>query len=143
MATRSTLRRRPKRPPLAGLLVALGDLALLGVLVGYGMYSHAVDPLEYPGHLVETSIPFVLAWAAVAPLGGLYRRRTLLSGRSALLRTTAVWTVASLLAGAIRASPYFDGGAPAIFLLVNLAFGLAFLLPWRLAAAVALGRTAG
>lgn len=113
--------------------IAAGDFAILAAFVAYGLLSHAINPLEFPLHAIETAVPFVLAWILVAPIGGLYRRRTIESIRATLFRTTLVWTVASLLGGAIRATSLFHGQAPPIFLLANLVFGLAFLLPWRLA----------
>ena len=113
--------------------IAGGDLTVLAAFVGYGLLSHAINPIDFPLHAVQTAIPFVLAWAIIAPIGGVYRRRTLESPRRTLVLTALVWTVASLLGGAIRATSLFPGEAPPIFLLANLVFGLAFLLPWRLA----------
>lgn len=117
-------------------VVGLGDAVVLAAFVGYGLMSHAISPVQFPLHAVLTALPFAIAWVVVAPVGGLYRRNALGSIRGALLRTALVWAVASFLAGAIRATPVFDGQAPPIFLLANVVFGLAFLLPWRLAVAL-------
>lgn len=128
-----TVRHRFRRIDRATVALSVGDMAVLSVFVAYGLLSHAINPLEFPVHSVVTAIPFVIAWWLVAPVGGLYRTSTVRSARATLFRVTAVWTVASLFGGAIRATPFFHGEAPPIFLLANLVFGLGFLLPWRLA----------
>lgn len=122
-------------PPNRRLLAAIvcGDAVVLAAFVAAGLLSHSINPVIFPRHAVMTAVPFVIAWAAIAPLCGLYRRRALDSFRSTLGRTVLAWTVASLLGGAIRATQFFPGDAPPVFLLANLVFGLAFLLPWRVA----------
>lgn len=121
-------------------LVAVGDIVAIAAFLLYGLLIHAVNPLVFPQHTVLAAAPFIFAWVITAPLGGLYRPETVTSVRSALTKTTAVWVVASLAGGAIRGTEYFPGEAPAVFLVVNIVFGLAFLLPWRLAVAYTLGR---
>ena len=123
-------------------VVGLGDAVVLTVFVAYGLLSHAINPVQFPRHAVLTALPFAIAWVIVAPVGGLYRRNALSSVRGALFRTAFVWIVVALLAGAIRATPVFPGQSPPIFLLANVVFGLAFLLPWRLAVALWWGRVA-
>lgn len=137
MSSRTTFVRPGRRPPNRyGLLVAAGDVAVLGAFVTVGLLSHGIHPLEFPGHAAVTATPFLLAWALVAPTGGLYRRRTLESLRSTALRTAVVWSAVTLLGAALRATSLFPGGAPPVFVVTNLAFGLAFFLPWRLGVAL-------
>lgn len=128
-----TVRERLRRIDRETVALSIGDMAVLSSFVAYGLLSHAINPLDFPVHSVLTAIPFVIAWWLVAPVGGLYRTSTVRSVRATLLRVITVWTVVSLLGGAIRATSFFDGEAPPIFLLANLVFGLGFLLPWRLA----------
>lgn len=130
----STSKRLPGRSHLP--LVVGGDLLALVGFVSYGLYSHGLDPWLVPEHVGWVALPFVLAWLVVAPAAGLYRPDTLTSVRTTIVLLVVGWTVASLLGGAIRATPLFPGGAPVTFLLVNLAAGLVFLLPWRIAVAV-------
>ena len=120
--------------------VALGDAAVLAAFLAYGLLSHAINPLTFPRHAAMTAVPFAIAWFVIAPVGGSYRRVALESARGALARTALVWIAVTLLAGAIRATPAFPGQSPPIFLLANVVFGLAFLLPWRLAVALWCGR---
>jgi hypothetical protein len=120
--------------------LALGDLAALVGFIAYGLNSHGVDPLQYPTHTAIAAFPFALAWGVVAPVGGLYRAPTLRSLRSTLFRLVIVWIAVTLLGGAIRQTSAFPGEAPPIFLLTTFVFGLAFVLPWRLASGIVRNR---
>lgn len=113
-------------------LVALGDIVMLALFVAAGLLAHAIHPLAFPVHAVMTAVPFIIGWALVAPVGGMYAKATLGSFKRTVGRVIVVWTVASLVGAGIRATPFFHGGAPVEFLLVNIVFGTAFLLPWRL-----------
>lgn len=126
-----TLPSRSVYPGERRLLVATGDALVLAAFLAYGLLSHAINPFQFPWHTLVTAIPFVIAWTVLAPLGGLYRQKTLDSIRVSLLRTVAVWVGVTLLAGGIRSTSLFPGESPPIFLLANFAFGLLFLLPWR------------
>lgn len=134
MSTRTT-RIEPTRIG-ARAVVAAGDVVAMSTFVAYGLLSHEINPIEFPVHATVTLFPFLLAWTIVAPIGGLYRNRTLGSVRSTLFRTTVVWTGVTLIGGWIRSTSLFAGEAPPIFLLTTFAFGLAFVLPWRVATAV-------
>ena len=116
--------------------VALGDAVVLGAFVTFGLYSHNILLWEHPGYAARTFLPFLLGWLVVAPLAGAYASRVLTGWRAALGWTALAWGGATLVGGAIRASPFFHGGAPPDFLLVNFAIGLAFLLPWRASVAI-------
>lgn len=113
--------------------LVVGDLTVVAGFVVYGLLFHGIHPLEFPSYTVSAAVPFLIAWLVVSPLTGAYARRTRQSVRQMLLVVGVTWLLASLVGGAIRATPYFHGGAPPSFLLVNVVFGLAFLLPWRLA----------
>lgn len=125
------------------VLLALGDGTALGVFVVVGLLTHHINPLLFPTHTVMTALPFLIAWALVAPVGGLYRRAVIGSIRPTVWRTAVVWTIASVLGAGIRATPVFHGGAPLEFIAVNLVFGLAFLLPWRVSVWVIVNRLSG
>ena len=118
---------------IAPATILLGDVLVLLAFVGTGLLSHSIEPWRFPSHTLTVVTPFLLAWLVVAPLLGLYRHETRFEYQRAALLTINCWIVASLLGGAIRATSYFPGGAPIDFLLVNVVFGLAFFLPWRLA----------
>lgn len=118
-------------------VVAIGDILAITAFLAYGLTRHGIDPLQFPRHTVLTALPFVSSWLLLAPIAGLYRSRTLRSGRSTLVRTTAVWISVSLLGSALRSTSFFPGGAPPEFLLVVVVFGAVFLFPWRFAVALA------
>lgn len=122
-----------------GLLV--GDLTVLALFIAIGLYEHNILVWEYPQYAVMTALPFVIAWLLVAPVLGAYATNTVVSIRQTVGVLVVVWTLASLLGGAIRATDVFHGGAQPIFLVVNLGLGLLMLLPWRVVATIALNRT--
>ncbi|PGF18111.1 hypothetical protein CP556_19735 [Natrinema sp. CBA1119] len=117
------------------LALAAADAVVVTAFLGFGLFSHGLEPWEYPFYTLRTAAPFVIAWGIVAPLLGAYRRRTLESVGRTVAVVGAAWLTVTLLGGGIRASPYVPGGAPPEFLLVNAALGLVFVLPWRLAVA--------
>ena len=131
---RSGARSKASVPALGRIALVVGDLAALAGFVAAGLLVHHINPLVFPEHAVMTALPFVIGWAIVAPLGGLYRLDVVRSPLGTGVRVVAVWAVASTLGAGIRATPLFHGGAPPEFIAVNLVFGTAFLLPWRLAA---------
>lgn len=120
------------RPSRITWLVAVGDVGAIVLFVSFGLLTHGVHPLQFPWHTAVTSLPFVLGWLCFAPIGGLYRRRTMVSLRSTILRTTGVWTGAILVGGFLRSRSFLPGGTPPEFLLVVFVFGLGAVLPWRL-----------
>jgi len=114
-------------------LVALGDLTCIGAFVVAGEVSHNVDPVASPVYVAETAVPFLVGWALVAVLGGLYAADARRSWRRAVGLTVPAWAAAALVAQAVRATPYVHGGAALPFYLVSVGVGLALLVPWRAA----------
>ncbi|WP_312907418.1 DUF3054 domain-containing protein [Natronosalvus caseinilyticus] len=120
-------------------VVALGDGIAILAFFGIGLFSHAVEPWVYPIHTLRTAVPFLVGWLFVSMLVGTLRFDTLSSPTRTLRYVTLGWIGASFVGAAIRATEYFPGGAPLEFVLVNVVFGLAFVLPWRLCVSL-LGR---
>ncbi|GAB3412234.1 hypothetical protein GCM10027435_04690 [Haloparvum alkalitolerans] len=141
-ATRTRL-AAPRLPRSTAVVAAVGDAAAISAFLGVGLLAHAINPIAFPRHAALTALPFLLAWAAVAPLGGVYARAVSTDLHATTLRVTVVWTATSLFGAGLRATPMLPGDAPATFVLVNVGIGLAFLLPWRLAFAVAIRRFEG
>jgi len=136
-----TLDVRPQLPASpSAALVLFGDLLGLLLFVSWGLYAHNLRAWEVPGHTAETLTPFLTAWVVLAPLFCLYHRRTLRSYRRTVALLVPGWVAIALVAAVIRASQFFDGGATATFVLVNFAFGLLILTPWRLAVVTLLRR---
>ena len=119
-------------PSLATLVVVVGDLAVLLLFVVAGLYEHSIPAWEFPVYTLETLAPFALAWLVLAPFAGLYHRETLSSYRWTVVFVVLGWIFISVVGAQIRATSYFHGQAPLDFMLVNVAFGVLFLLPWRL-----------
>jgi len=115
------------------LLVGFGDAIVISVLISIGLIQHGNQPLSNPAYTADTVIPFLVGWAIAAPIAGLYRTETLQSFRQTLWRAVLAWIPATLIAGAIRSTSLFPGSAPPMFLFVFVVFGLATVLPWRLA----------
>lgn len=134
---------RPQLPlyPSAAV-VLLGDVLALLLFIVWGLWEHNVRAWEVPEHTFLTLTPFLLAWLALAPLFCLYQRRTLRSYRRTLALLVPGWIAISVVGGLIRATRFFDGGAGLTFLLVNVAFGLLILVPWRLGVVTVLRRLA-
>jgi len=131
----STVRTVGGRVDLAPVtaLVALGDLGCIGTFVVAGEISHDVDPVANPLYVAETAIPFLIGWALVASLAGLYATDARRSARRAVALTVPGWASAALVAQALRATPMFHGGAAVTFYLVSVGVCLALLVPWRVA----------
>jgi len=116
------------------LSVADVDALVVVAFIGVGLFMHAIEPWAFPAYALRTATPFVIGWAIAAPLLGAYRGRVLESFGRTIAVVAGAWIAATLIGGAIRASPLFLGGAPPAFLLINAVLGLGFVLPWRLAA---------
>ena len=122
--------------PLSGPAAAtmVGDVLAVVVFTVAGLYSHSTLAWEVPVYTLETLAPFLIAWSVVAPLVGVYHRRTLASYRLTVPLVVLAWTVAALLGSQIRATAFFPGGAPLAFVLVSVGVGILCLLPVRLLA---------
>lgn len=123
--------------PQTAVLLGIGDLVALGAFSVMGALSHGPPPLEAPANVVETTIPFAVAWVTVAFAAGLYGPAATGSPRALLRRAIPAWLVAAPVALAIRATPLFEGGVQLSFTLVVFAVPGTLLLGWRLLATVA------
>jgi len=134
-----TVRSRPRlrarlpttRPALA---VLAGDLLVLFAFVAIGQYSHQYLFWEAPVRTVLVLTPFLIGWLLVAPVAGLFNTGTLRSYRRTLSFLIPAWVGAALLGSGLRGSALFPGGAPAVFVFVQVGVGLLFFVPWRLVA---------
>lgn len=117
----------------ATALVALGDVVLIVLLMAGGLLAHAVDPLADLRYTMRTALPFVIGWAIAAPTLGAYSRLGMKRVSHTVVVVVAAWTAAAVLGAALRASTFFPGDAPTIFVLVTVGTGLLVLLPWRVA----------
>ena len=121
--------------------IALGDATIISLQLLWGLSVHGVDPTARPVYAAETAGPFLLGWFVVAPMLGAYATGVHESLARTVLAVALSWTVAAVIGVGLRATPYLTGEAPAAFLAVTVAVGLATLLPWRLAIALLSRRT--
>lgn len=122
--------RLPTSRFMAAVLV--GDLVVLFAFVATGQYAHEYYFWEFPMHTVMVLLPFLIAWLVVAPLAGLFSRNRIHRYELTVVLVVIAWVAASLLGGLIRSTAYFPGGMPPSFLAATIAFGILFLVPWRL-----------
>lgn len=129
MSTSTSLRARvDPSASTAGLLV--GDVLALGAFVFIGQqFGHSMRPLANPFGYLEALFPFVLAWVAVAVLGGLYTADARTSLRRGLGWTLLAWLVALPVAHGVRV--LVSGSTALSFVVVSAVVGGAFLLGWR------------
>lgn len=135
MSTRTYLSSRIDTVPLAAGLAA-GDAIALGLFVMIGEIQHGNQPFSNPDVVFEALAPFLLAWLAVAFVGGLFTADSLLSPRRAISWALPAWVLADLIAHGLRASPLFRGNTAFTFLVVSLVAGGLLLIGWRFLAAV-------
>lgn len=132
---------RPQLPVYpSAAVVLLGDVLGLLLFIVWGLYTHQIPAWEMPAHTLMTLTPFLIAWLLLAPLFGLYHRRTLRSYTRTLALLVPGWMAISVVGGLIRSTQFFSGGTGLIFVLVNVAFGLLILTPWRLGVVAVLRR---
>ena len=130
----ASLRARTDRSPRT-LGVALGDLLLIGLFVVLGELQHGYDLVADAPRVVGTALPFLVGWALVSILAGVYAPVVHRSVGTAAGRTALAWTGAALVGQALRATSVFPGGFARAFVLVSIGAGLALLVPWRAAVA--------
>lgn len=129
------LRSRFDRSPGTAVL-ALGDLLVLASFLTAGSLTHGVDPVNMPGHIAGTVAPFLVGWVVAAIAVGAYAPGATRTVRTAVLRAAGAWVVAAAIGLALRATPYFHGGAPLSFALVVTGVGVVSFSVWRGAVAV-------
>ncbi len=127
----------PDRRTLA--VVGVDVLALIA-LISVGQLEHGINPLADPLAAAETVTPFLIGWALLGTLAGVYRERALAVPRQAVVATTVGWIGAANIGLILRSSPLFDGGALWPFNLIMTALGLVVLVGWRLGLSVALAK---
>lgn len=130
----TSVRRRFDPTPLTAL-VAAGDVLLIGLWILAGEIHHGVRPLEAPLFVLNTTVPYLIGWAVVALLGGMYTRDARSFPKRAVSWTVPAWATAVLIAQALLVLPVFHAGPALTFAVVSIAAGLVVLVPWRVAVA--------
>ncbi|KTG27245.1 DUF3054 domain-containing protein [Haloferax profundi] len=122
-----------ERLDAGALPLAVGDILVIFLLVTVGVVQHnGVSYLSAnPVGWVLTAVPFIIAWALVAPLLGAYSPGAAESAKSAVPLAIRSWLVAAILGAVIRWTPLFEGGAEPVFIAVMLVLGSLALGVWR------------
>lgn len=124
------LRSRFDRSPGTARL-ALGDLLVLAGFLTVGELRHGVNPVESPLVVADTVAPFLVGWVVAALVAGAYAPGATRTVRTAVLRAAGAWVAAAIIGLALRAMPYFHGGAPLTFALVVIGVGVVSFSLWR------------
>ena len=118
------------RPLIVGDLVAL---LAFGVI---GRATHDLSASDVAG-VLETTIPFVIGWFAIAPWFGLFKAEIALSPSKVTSRALLAWIpigypISLVLWALVRRRAIPEGIVPA-FAIAALVATVVFLLGWRLA----------
>jgi len=121
---------RVERTSLTALL-AVGDLAAIGLFVIAGELSHGYALPEHAGRFVGTFVPFAVGWILVGVVGNLYTEAAVAGLRKAVSWTVLAWGLAVVVAQLLRSTSLFPGNAALTFALVSFAVGGALLVTGR------------
>jgi hypothetical protein len=136
--TRPPSRAAAWRPDARTLALIAGDALafLLFAALGRKTHDEAVG-LAALGETLWTALPFALAWFAVAPFLGAFRRALTEHPRQMAARTELAWLAAWPVALAARWALSADHQVPWTFALVILLVNAALLGSWRTRFAIA------
>lgn len=122
-------------------LIAVVDFSIITGIIVIGQISHQIDPLADILHSFLTYLPFYTGWILTAPVFGAYHSSTINSVRNTVFIIVVSWILTVLIGGSLRATAFFPGDSPPLFLLVMTGVGLWGLLPWRLVVTFFANRT--
>ncbi|KTG08331.1 hypothetical protein AUR64_19035 [Haloprofundus marisrubri] len=105
------------------LPLAVGDVLVIGLVLTFGVAMHnggvsylTSDPVGW----LTTLVPFFIGWLICAPLVGAYSAGAGESAKASIPLAIRSWVPADIIGLGIRASPFFEGGADPIFIVVTL-----------------------
>ncbi len=114
---------------VAGLVVGDAVVFLIFASVGRASHSEAAG-LGALGEVARTAAPFAIAWFAVAPFLGAYRRSATATPGVMLRRTELAWLAAWPVALLLRWA-FTSQAPPPAFALITLITNALFLGVWR------------
>lgn len=121
------------------LPLAVGDVAVLVVVVVIGELTHDVNPITQPLQVAATLAPFLVGWVLLAAILGLYGDAPADLLTSVRL-TIGTWFGAANVGLILRDSPYLHGDVTWPFPLVITGFVFLGLVAWRVVAGLAMSR---
>jgi hypothetical protein len=114
-------------------VVAVGDLLCIGLFSVAGVLQHQSGSLV--SHVPEVAAPFLVGWALVGLLTGVFTMAALATPREAAARAAVAWLGADLVGQGLRSTDLFSGGFDPAFFLVSLLVTGVLLVGWRTVAA--------
>ncbi|WP_224335488.1 DUF3054 domain-containing protein [Haloprofundus halobius] len=115
------------------LPLAVGDLLVIGLVLTFGVVMHndvsylTADPVGW----LSTLVPFYIGWFICAPLIGAYSAGAGESAKASIPLAIRSWVPADIVGLGIRASPFFEGGADPVFIVISLVTVGVGLGVWR------------
>jgi len=110
------------------LILILGDLLALLAFVISGRLEHGLQ-INW-NETMETAVPFIISWLAVASSVGLYKEKAV-STIPITFKTTLLVTIVAVPIGLFLRALYLDRDVPIPFLVVALVFTAIFMVGWR------------
>lgn len=105
--------------------LAVADLVALVVVFTGGAMRHngPTFPVDLPAEWLLTILPFLLGWALVGPLVGVYSAGAAESAKAAIPLAIRAWVPAAAVALALRSLAFEPGPIVPIFALITLVTG--------------------
>lgn len=105
--------------------LAVADLVALVVVFTGGAMRHngPTFPVDLPVEWLLTILPFLLGWALVGPLVGVYSAGAAESAKAAIPLAIRAWVPAAVVAVGVRALVFEPGPISPIFALITLVSG--------------------
>ncbi|CAG0935292.1 hypothetical protein TFLX_04124 [Thermoflexales bacterium] len=113
------------------LMLVSGDMAIFMFFAFMGRETHAPRDANLIVNALPTLLTFLIAWFAVARLGGVYRADVITQPRAAVVRTLIAWLMAAPIALLSRAILLSRTAIPWQFAAVTIGLVGALLLLWH------------
>jgi hypothetical protein len=113
------------------LMLILGDIVIFMFFAFTGRETHAPGDANVIVNALPTLFTFLIVWAAIALVGGVYRSGVITQPRSALLHTLIAWIIAAPIAIVIRAIILSRTAIPWQFVAVTMGLVGTLLLVWH------------
>jgi hypothetical protein len=117
---------------MAPLILLIGDVLVLLLFVFLGERDHNIAGDQPLARWLLTTFEFALPWVVAAWVLGAYPSGDAIMPRALLLRSMNAWLIALPLALLLRSLINGTGTIIALFMIVALTLGGAFMLIWRL-----------
>lgn len=111
------------------VVLVIADIVLLLVFAFIGQQEH--HTYTGPLSLLRTAAPFIITWAVLGFVAGLYKLDTYRSVGSMLKRTLPVWLITAPVAILLRMQIEQETTFPVPFMIVSYITTFILLIGWR------------